>query len=585
MSAKVKKGLWVAWIIGLPLGLWLVYTFFGVQHDDRYTDVFLLLLISVTVSLFPIRLGKTDIFFAESVQLAVFLQFGLMVEVILTQLSTFVFLAYLRVGKESAHRYPSNSLMFLLVSISSGLVYYQLGGVTGTEETFLAFVPIIGYAAAVFVSNQIFLFIIRRVLAQDRSPLFGQDTLWEIVATILVLPVGLILYILLSQVGTAGIFYVAIPLISLSVVLRLYHSSHKINQLLQETSKIGQQLSERLKVSDTLDFFIEKIAALFPVDFGYILSAGEKEELKMVRLFEDQKGILPKRPDFKKEEGISGEVWATGTSRRYTSRRQWRSISKGFLPSSVQSVVSVPMKRNQKVVGIITLASTKKRTYERHQLMILEVLGNFLAVAVENARNYEKTKYESERCPLTHLYNYRYFTTVLESMFTDLEEKKASVFSIILLDLDNFKRINDTYGHESGNEVLRQLADRLVELVGSRGTAARYGGEEFVVLLPETEETKCYQVAEKIRTLVSNEPFTILHPLKGETRQHVQLTASIGIASAPSHGEDALSLIRNADRAMYTGAKQRGKNRVARYIEYSQNHSVRNTEEAIDDFK
>jgi diguanylate cyclase (GGDEF)-like protein len=223
------------------------------------------------------------------------------------------------------------------------------------------------------------------------------------------------------------------------------------------------------------------------------------------------------------------------------------------------------MQRNQDVVGIITLVSVHKHVYKRHHLMILEILANFLAVTIENAKNYEETKHASERDPLTNLYNYRYFSELLESMF----QLAPAPFplSIILIDLDHFKEINDTYGHEAGNEVLRQLANRLVNLIGKRGTVSRYGGEEFVIVLGNTDEESCFSLAEDIRRQIGEEPFSVDCHQESHRETEIQVTASIGVATAADSNEDPLALIRNADRAMYTGAKQKGKNRVASYVE------------------
>jgi diguanylate cyclase (GGDEF)-like protein len=137
---------------------------------------------------------------------------------------------------------------------------------------------------------------------------------------------------------------------------------------------------------------------------------------------------------------------------------------------------------------------------------------------------------------------------------------------LILLDIDHFKAVNDTYGHQSGNEILCELADRLTKMVAGRGTVARFGGEEFVVLLPNMNKTDAYETAELIRQSIANWPFTLYQALNQENKQmQVRITASIGVATAPEDAEDALALVRHADRALYVGAKRAGRNRVAEY--------------------
>ncbi|HEX7066501.1 MAG TPA: sensor domain-containing diguanylate cyclase [Bacillales bacterium] len=570
MGKKKKTAVWLIWLIVWPVGLWLVHETFGMKLDGHLIDYLLFVFLTVIVAFFPIQVKGTDLVLTHGVLLVIFLEFGLFAEVIAQQIATVAFLAFLRVGRNDHERYPLNLLMFFAISLISGLLYFAVGGETGSPQmdSFLEFAPVFVYIFSIFVSNQFLLFGIRLLIGQPRKQnggFFGKDLLWEAITTLLMIPIAIALFFLYMQMGTAAILFIGIPSVSLSATLRLYHSSQKINNLLQKTNGIGRQLSERLEVKGTLDFFIDKLTEIFPVDVAYILDpdTNEPNQLKLLRVFERDKGELPERESLQRNEGVSGRVWSKATPVHYFSRKQWYHLSQGFLPTKMQSVMSVPMRRNQKVIGIITLASHKKHAFERHHLMVLEILANFLAVALENARNYEKTKHLSERDALTELYNYRYFSDLLESMFNSRRE--AFPLSIILLDLDHFKEINDTYGHETGNEVLIQLARRLVNLIGDLGTVARYGGEEFVVVLKNTDIRACSDIAEELRKEICNRPF-FGRTEEAKVEQNIQVTASIGIASAPKHGEDPMSLIRNADRAMYTGAKQKGKNRVASYV-------------------
>lgn len=216
------------------------------------------------------------------------------------------------------------------------------------------------------------------------------------------------------------------------------------------------------------------------------------------------------------------------------------------------------------MIGVLLLASKRKRAYEKSQLMIVDILCSYFAVAIDNAKHYELTKTQSERCALTKLYNYSYFEKLLTEEFDKLFHFERKVLSLIILDIDHFKTVNDTYGHQSGNEILCELATRLNNLVGTWGTVARYGGEEFVVLLPEAHKEEAYQMAEMIRQSIANWPFILQQSL--DFKQHqVKITASIGIATAPEDAEEPLALVRHADRALYVGAKRAGRNRVAEY--------------------
>lgn len=141
--------------------------------------------------------------------------------------------------------------------------------------------------------------------------------------------------------------------------------------------------------------------------------------------------------------------------------------------------------------------------------MIVDLLTAYLGVACHNAKKYEKKKKQSENCALPGLFNYRYLETVLDNEFKKLLTKKMISISLIILDIDHFKNVNDTYGHQSGHEILVGIAKRFSKFVGDRGILARYGGEEFVVLLPNYEKKSCYAFAEGIRMAIANCPFVL----------------------------------------------------------------------------
>ncbi|HET7628309.1 MAG TPA: sensor domain-containing diguanylate cyclase [Bacillales bacterium] len=564
MTARIKAWIWVVWAITWPILLYSVYVQYGFHIEGEVFQYLLFVLLAVIVALMPIQVKGTDLVVTQGVLLAIFLEFGLFAEVIAQQIAMVAFLIFLRVDKKDLYRYPLNLLMFFFISYFSGIAFFAAGGDIGSIDVTspIAIVPILVYVTAVFMINQLLLTAVRRFLMRQRYMFLGKDVLWEAVMTLLMLPIALALFSLYSELKATAILFVGAPFISLSVMLRMYHSSEKINDLLQKTTGIGRELTERLEVKGTLTIFIEKITEIFPVDIAYILDVNgdDDENMKILRVFEKNKGHLTAQTHLSKTSGVSGRVYTTGAGVLYFSRKQWYHLSKGFLPKTMQSIISVPMRRNQEITGIITLAAKQKHAFARHHLMVLEILANYLAVAVENARNYEETKNRSERDPLTNLYNYRFFMDKLDSMFAT--PAPAFPFSILLIDLDHFKSINDTYGHDAGNQVLCQFSERLVHLVEEKGTVARYGGEEFVVILHRSDERECLAFAEEVCRKTADQPF---FSKEGFREQKIRVTASIGVATAPLHGEDAMSLIRNADRAMFTGAKQQGRNRVAAY--------------------
>ncbi len=160
--------------------------------------------------------------------------------------------------------------------------------------------------------------------------------------------------------------------------------------------------------------------------------------------------------------------------------------------------------------------------------------------------------------PLTNLFNYRFFYHQLKHELSRAR-RHQSHFSVIMIDIDFFKRYNDTFGHQAGDRVLQQLAEVMRDNTRSSDIVARYGGEEFVIISPELNKSEALKLATKLRQLVENYEFPNKYKLPGK-----KLTISLGIATYPEDGENVEVLIRKADLALYR-AKREGRNRVVAF--------------------
>jgi diguanylate cyclase (GGDEF)-like protein len=182
-------------------------------------------------------------------------------------------------------------------------------------------------------------------------------------------------------------------------------------------------------------------------------------------------------------------------------------------------------------------------------------LGSQTSIALENARLHRLVERQASTDGLTELANRRHFEEALEAELTRIERFGGGV-ALVLADLDDFKSVNDRFGHQAGDEVLRAFADILRETVREIDLAARYGGEEFAVLLPQTHLAGAEQLAERLRRAIASRP---LSPRPGSL---IAVTASFGVAAFPDSPTPA-ALVAAADKALYR-AKRRGKNCVVR---------------------
>ncbi|MGH2726416.1 MAG: diguanylate cyclase, partial [Actinomycetota bacterium] len=227
------------------------------------------------------------------------------------------------------------------------------------------------------------------------------------------------------------------------------------------------------------------------------------------------------------------------------------------------TMIAVPLESETQLIGVISLyGRTHAKSFDATDLETVRSLARQAAVGVENVLLHQEAQRLSITDGLTSLWNYRFMNMRLAQ-----EVERANRFnrtlSVLVIDIDLFKQINDRYGHQRGDAILAELANRIVgETRGQVDTVARYGGEEFVLILPETPIEGGGVVAEKIRSSIASRPF-------GAEDEAITVTVSIGLACFPNHGSTAQTLLRSADQALYE-AKGRGRNVVVSADELDQ---------------
>lgn len=211
---------------------------------------------------------------------------------------------------------------------------------------------------------------------------------------------------------------------------------------------------------------------------------------------------------------------------------------------------------NNDIKGTITILTRSSEDYEvqKNYTTSRRMINKVASSALNNIEMYEKVEDLSNVDGLTGLYNRRYFQLTLERMLMEAS-RTGHPLSMIMLDIDHFKRVNDTYGHKAGDDVIRFLARTLKNNIRKVDIAARYGGEEFVVLLHNTNVEGAARLAEKIRILVKDATINA----DGST---LNITSSFGVSSYPSLSMSTGDLVKNSDQALYY-SKENGRNMVA----------------------
>jgi len=218
--------------------------------------------------------------------------------------------------------------------------------------------------------------------------------------------------------------------------------------------------------------------------------------------------------------------------------------------ASVRSILAVPLLVGERVVGVLSVQSRRPSAYDDHHLSALATIAQQAAVAVENARHYTLATIDS----LTGLHLRDYFFRRFDEEYKRAK-RYAGTFSVLMLDLDGFKEINDRQGHLAGDRYLRALGAAIKLRMRGADLACRYGGDEFCILLPETDLAGARPIAERLRLALAR----LVVEVEGAS---LRTTVSIGIASYPEHDTGEIKgLLLRADQALYQ-AKRSGRDRV-----------------------
>jgi diguanylate cyclase (GGDEF)-like protein len=212
----------------------------------------------------------------------------------------------------------------------------------------------------------------------------------------------------------------------------------------------------------------------------------------------------------------------------------------------------VALRTQQKTIGALLLIA-REGTFDSAAQRVLAIVANQAAGALRAGQMIEHNREAAIHDALTGLHNRRAFNESLERAAAR-EDRQGGHFALLLLDIDRFKKLNDTYGHPAGDAALRHTAQLLGHHLRKSDQAARWGGEEFAVLLASTDATGARHLAEKVRREV--EKGRLVHD-----GARLSVTVSVGVAVWPDDGRDPAALVASADRALYA-AKEGGRNRV-----------------------
>lgn len=317
------------------------------------------------------------------------------------------------------------------------------------------------------------------------------------------------------------------------------------NYDLQALAKLSWQLESALQPTEVGEALVTAVETDFDAKRQILLVRHENTLVPLVgRGVRPVPGLAPQN-----DKLLAQSLRERRTLRLFTPPVDENPWVAAALPGA-RNVLTVPLYSDGAPLGLL-VAETDDKRGARIELRAVEMLERFVsqaALALANARLLVQVRALAAADGLTGVANRRTFDTRLPAEFARAM-RNGRPLSLVLLDVDHFKRLNDTYGHQTGDETLQRVAGALQASARSVDLVARYGGEEFVLVLPETDRAGAYEVAERLRVALEG---MAIEP---------RVTASFGVASFPASALDPAGLVAAADEALYS-AKQSGRNRV-----------------------
>ena len=323
--------------------------------------------------------------------------------------------------------------------------------------------------------------------------------------------------------------------------------------------ELGKALTSSLQLDQVLRTIMEKInEVLRPDTWSLLLMDIDKNELYF-QIATGKGADALKDVRIKVGQGLAGWVAETGEvvvvpdttkDSRFFAQVDERT------KMETRSIVAVPVRFRDQCLGVIELINCfGENGFSQRDLALLEALADYAAIAIENARHVQRIHELTITDDCTTLYNARHLNFMLDTEIYR-SHRYAFEFSLIFIDLDHFKNINDTYGHLMGSKLLGEIGQAIKDKCRLIDLAFRYGGDEFVVLLPQTSKENALGVARRLHKLIRETVW-----LK-DTGINVNITASVGVAAYPTDSRTKAELLHLADEAMYL-VKQTTRDSVA----------------------
>lgn len=306
---------------------------------------------------------------------------------------------------------------------------------------------------------------------------------------------------------------------------------------------VARALTASLELEEILGAIMDKMAQFFGPERWSLLMVDEttRELYYAIAVGENQESLKGLRVPM--GEGVAGWVAATGNPLVVPDVAldpHWSAFAKKHPDLHIQSICCVPVRSADKTLGVIQLLNSKLDLLSEYSISFLRILCDYAAIAIQNARSMTLIQELTITDDVTGLFNARHLYTMLEEQVRD-----GQVFSLMFVDLDRFKTVNDTHGHLVGSRLLAEVGNLMKRALGPSNAAFRYGGDEFVALLPGMGKAAAAGTTEALRQELRASRFL------GGAALDLRVSGSFGLATFPEDGDTVATILRAADTMMY----------------------------------
>jgi len=451
-----------------------------------------------------------------------------------------------------------NSSMYVLAVVGSSEIYTLTGG----KHTGLGYEnapSLFAFTCTFFVINNLLLYIYQEPFRRNHPLLNFIDTLqWDGITYLLAAPFGILMALLYKNSGIYGSLLLFLPVLVMQLILRIYVNLALANRELTALYEVARRLGGQAPLEEMLDLILSQARRVIPYHTGviYIWSVEKRQFLTGAVISPQAEQI--RRMVLDRGEGVLGQLAQAGRPKMiFEGQAGCRlKVEQGWVQNQ-RSLLVIPLLSDGEAVGIIALGDKRYNSFDEGDMQLMMIMSGQVKVVITQSMLHKRLESMASTDGLTGVYNRRYFFLHAQAEYVHaLSQNKG--FVLLIMDVDNFKAINNKYGHIAGDTVLSQLGQLILEDIGKSGIIGRCEGQQFAVLLPSADEEAGRLVADKLRQTVLEHSFTV------DEDTAVRVTLSMGLASFPRDGGDLGDLLKKAGRAMQR-AKKNGKNRLVHF--------------------